>query len=81
MKGEFHATVCTEDFTRRNHGNRITSRITWMVYQDQRYVNHLSPLEYPEFTSTCLVLSTPTKGMLKLFRQSLIEEHLVQSKK
>lgn len=63
-----YVAVIAEDTVSCTHGISFAGRINWMVCEDDLYPNHVSPLEYIEYTRvggwSKRLLPTATKRLL-----------------
>ncbi len=67
-EGECYVAVIAEDIAGSYYGVSIAGRISWLVCEDILHANHVSPLQYTQYTRagrwTNHLLPTPTKGLL-----------------
>jgi hypothetical protein len=67
-EGECYVAVIAEDIASCHHGVSVAGRNIWLVCEDDLHANHVSSLEYTEYTRagrwTKLLLPTATKGLL-----------------
>ncbi len=59
-----YVAVIAEDIVSCPHSISLAGWINWMVCEDDLYPNHVSPLEYIEYTRVGSLLPTAAKRLL-----------------